>query len=186
MDEGDRRCPLVLSGCSRFSLKIFTRSSFRPMCFAMGGTASVSTPTPACWAMAAPSRPPGTAERPRPSDRSAPTDLRVPQPPSADERCIQSARVRCDRQMDGGAQEGVPSSHLLKAVTASLAQHSPGRPVPSCLAQLSPVYCISSSSAVARSTSVSCSSSLAVQDRSSRIQGNSPVRQSTVESSKTA
>lgn len=57
MDEGDRRCPLGLSGCSRFSRRIFTRSSFRPECLGMGGTARVSwwvTPMPACWAMPAP------------------------------------------------------------------------------------------------------------------------------------
>lgn len=57
MEEGDRRCPLGLSGCSRFSRRIFTRSSFRPECLGMGGTARVSwwvTPMPACWAMPAP------------------------------------------------------------------------------------------------------------------------------------
>lgn len=42
MEEGDRRCPRGLSGCSRFSRRIFTRSSFRPECLGMGGTARVS------------------------------------------------------------------------------------------------------------------------------------------------
>lgn len=54
MEEGDRRCPRGLSGCSRFSRRIFTRSSFSPECLGMGGTARVSwwvTPMPACWAM---------------------------------------------------------------------------------------------------------------------------------------
>lgn len=57
MEEGDRRCPLGLSGCSRFSRRIFTRSSLRPECLGMGGTARVSwwvTPMPACWAMPGP------------------------------------------------------------------------------------------------------------------------------------
>lgn len=57
MEEGDRRCPLGLSGCSRFSRRILTRSSLRPECLGMGGTARVSwwvTPMPACWAMPAP------------------------------------------------------------------------------------------------------------------------------------
>lgn len=61
MVEGERRCPLGLSGCSRFSRRIFTRSSFRPECLGMGGTARVSwwvTPMPACWAMPAPASPP--------------------------------------------------------------------------------------------------------------------------------
>lgn len=60
MEEGDRRCPRGLSGCSRFSRRIFTRSSFRPECFGMGGTARVSwwvTPMPACWAMPTPASP---------------------------------------------------------------------------------------------------------------------------------
>lgn len=57
MEEGERRCPLGFSGCSRFSRRIFTRSSLRPECLGMGGTARVSwwvTPMPACWAMPAP------------------------------------------------------------------------------------------------------------------------------------
>ena len=61
MEDGDRRCPLGLSGCSRFSRRIFTRSSFRPECLGMGGTARVSwrvTPMPASWAMPAPASPP--------------------------------------------------------------------------------------------------------------------------------
>lgn len=64
IEEGDRRCPLCLSGCSRFSRRIFTRSSFRPECLGMGGTARVSwwvTPMPACWAMPAPASPPTPA-----------------------------------------------------------------------------------------------------------------------------
>lgn len=60
MEEGDRRCPRGLSGCSKFSRKIFTRSSFRPECLGMGGTARVSwwaTPMPPCCAMPTPASP---------------------------------------------------------------------------------------------------------------------------------
>lgn len=67
MEEGDRRCPRGLSGCSRFSRRIFTRSSFRPECLGMGGTARVSwwvTPMPACWAMPAPASPPPATPAP--------------------------------------------------------------------------------------------------------------------------
>lgn len=52
MDEGERRCPRGRSCCRRFSLRIFTKSSFSPTCLGMGGTASVSWwPTAACWAI---------------------------------------------------------------------------------------------------------------------------------------
>lgn len=67
MEDGDRRCPRGLSGCSRFSRRIFTRSSFRPECLGMGGTARVSwwaTPVPPCCAMPTPASPP----RPPPAE----------------------------------------------------------------------------------------------------------------------